>query len=149
MNNIMDYKERFKREWIDLAIMRLGLDKEKYEGFLSETFDNFCIESNINIYNDFTHEMNNMDSKQFWFETPHDVIYGENGVMMWKTEKKESLVKVILAQNINVRQVFKKLKNKADSIGDRINFDKYKTFESLCKLMINGSTTVGPRTLLN
>lgn len=139
------YNERFKRDWIELVVNRLGLEKGKYDDFLSKTYDDFNMETNTQVYNSFTHDANLIDSKQFWYESPNDVIYGENGVMMWKTHKKESLVKIILAQNINVRQVFKKLKNKADSIGDKINFDKYKTFESLCKLMINGSTTIGPQ----
>lgn len=134
----ISYNERFKRDWIDLVITRLGLDRSKYESFLSDVFDNHNMDTTNYVYNDFTHSTMKIDSKKFWYETPNDVIYNENGVMMWKTKKKESLVKIILAQNINVRQVFKKLKNKADSIGDKINFDKYKTFESLCKLMING-----------
>lgn len=134
----ISYNERFKRDWIDLVITRLGLDRSKYESFLSDVFDNHNMNTTNYVYNDFTHSTMKIDSKKFWYETPNDVIYNENGVMMWKTKKKESLVKIILAQNINVRQVFKKLKNKADSVGDKINFDKYKTFESLCKLMING-----------
>lgn len=132
------YNERFKRDWIELVVNRLGLEKGKYDDFLSKTYDDFNMETNTQVYNDFTHNASLMDSKEFWYESPKDVIYNENGVMMWKTDKRESLVKLILAQNINIRQVFKKLKNKADSIGDKINFDKYKTFESLCKLMING-----------
>lgn len=138
MNDQVSYNERFKKDWIDLVVNRLGLERGKYEDFLSKTFDDYNIETNTQIYNSFTHDTTSVDSKKFWYESPKDVIYGENGVMMWKTEKKESLVKVILSQNINVRQVFKKLKNKADSVGDKVNFDKYKTFESLCKLMING-----------
>lgn len=149
MNDTTTYNEMFKRDWINFAIERLGLEKGRYEEFLSNVYDNSIIETNTRIYNSFTHDSFDMGSKEFWYTTPKDVIYGENGVMMWKTNKKESLVKVILAQNINVRQVFKKLKNHADSIGDKVNFDKYKTFEALCKLMINGSRTVGPDQLGN
>lgn len=145
MSDQISYRNRFKADWIDLIVSRLGLEKGKYEEFLSKTFDDYDMETDAQIYNDFTHLTTWVNSKEFWYESPNDVIYGENGVMMWKTEKKESLVKVILAQNINIRQVFKKLKNKADSVGDKINFDKYKTFESLCKLMINGSNHRAPK----
>lgn len=132
------YLEKFKNDWVNVAMQRLGLTSNIDRDELEKIFDQAYRNTSIGIYNTFTHERSKIPSLSFWYNMPEDVIFNENGVLMWRTCKKESLVKVIISQKIALRQVFKKLKNKCDSEGDKIGFDKYKTLEALCKLMING-----------
>lgn len=135
----LSYKERFISDYIKHASMMLDITDPaqlfKMRGIVEKAFT----ETDMYIYNTDKYTGRYLDVPEFWYERGKYVL-NENGVLFDTTARNESVTASLIAQNIELRQVFKKAKKKASEIGDSIAEKKHGTFEALTKLMINGST---------
>lgn len=141
----IDITQRFINDYTQAVFNRLGIINEEDKNKVIELVNSRMIPTNLTIYNSVDYEYTDIDSAQFWYDGPTKFILNEEGVLFWKTELKEAISALILANDIALRQVFKKAKNRASAIGDKIAEEMNGTYEALTKLMINGSTYRGPK----
>lgn len=141
----VDLTKRFIKDYTEAVFHRLGITEDEDKQKVVNIIQSRIIPTNLTIFNSVDYEYTDIDSAEFWYDAPKKYILNEEGVLFWKTELKEAISAVILANDIALRQVFKKAKNRASAIGDKIAEEMNGTYEALTKLMINGSTYRGPK----
>lgn len=142
----MTNKEKFIDDYVKYAGKMLDIEDEEKLKEIRRLAEERYVDSNIHVYNSNNFVDKYINSADFWYGQ-NNFILNENGVLTDTTKRNESVTAGLIAQNIEIRQVFKKAKKKAGEVNDTINEKKYATFEALTKLMINGfyGLMIGPK----
>lgn len=130
--------ERYKNDWIDACIRDLFIEKDKIESArkeLSETFDKKFKKRFIRVFNSVYYENHNLDGINFYYKIPKYCILNENGVLTKKTEIQPSIEAHALMKKVEIRQIYKRGKQRAT---DPLEKENFATMEQNNKIIING-----------
>lgn len=135
-------KQKFFEEYVQKIREILDIDNEKELDKIRNIIKDRFLETDLQIHNTVMFTDKYVSPIDFWY-TKDKFILNENGVLTDTTASNEAITAKLIKQYIDFRQKFKKLKKKYGAIGDSMNESKYGKLESLFKLRINGSTSIG------
>lgn len=130
---------QFREDWIAEVCNRLAIEtgsKEYYD--VMNIYDRQRKVTELKIKNSFNFHEVNFPSTTFWYDAPKNFILNENGVLFLQKHLKQSMLSIFNAKGIELRQIFKRLKNECFANDDTIGYEYYGAVEYCRKVVING-----------
>lgn len=142
MNVYSDEVLKFKKEWIKNAQHYLCLGDTEYIT-LSNIFDSRFKPGIVVIHNSYHGEFYEVDAVKFYQNIRNKYILNEIGTLTKKHHIQQAINSIVLDEGIEVRQIHKRVKIKAEIESDIFTYRTKDSLESNTKVKINGFYGLG------